>query len=185
MIFWFIITSVTLITLIVSLWPIWAKGLDFTNKRNDKTKLYINRLNELENELEDGLIVEGKNKFTSAEIMMSLSDNLLVNNQGKQKTSNIRYIALALIIVFVIACTTWSLYFNYGSPELSRKSRTHHTNEIIHPQKILMAALRAQKKGDLELALVYFQQLKNVSPKNSKAYELINKAIDKTLLKND
>ena len=48
-----------------------------------------------------------------------------------------------------------------------------------------MAALRAQKKGDLELALVYFQQLKNVSPKNSKAYELINKAIDKTLLKND
>ena len=90
MIFWFIITSVTLITLIVSLWPIWAKGLDFTNKRNDKTKLYINRLNELENELEDGLIVEGKNEFTSAEIMMSLSDNLLVNNQGKQKTSNIR-----------------------------------------------------------------------------------------------
>tara|TARA_Y100000588_G_C14260814_1_gene927522 strand:- start:705 stop:1262 length:558 start_codon:yes stop_codon:yes gene_type:complete len=185
MIFWLIITSVTLITLLVSLWPLWAKGFDSSKSKDDNTKLYVNQLHALENDIQSGLIEEKQVEAIREEIIMHLSENSLVNNQGRQKTSNIKNIVLALIAAFVISCLTWSLYFSYGSPELSSKPLTSSTNEIIHPQKILMAGIRAQKKGEMGLALVYFQQLKNASHENSKAYELISKAIDNILMEDE
>ena len=58
MIFWLIITSVTLITLLVSLWPLWAKGFDSSKSKDGNTKLYVNQLHALENDIQSGLIEE-------------------------------------------------------------------------------------------------------------------------------
>lgn len=122
MVLWLIFASLTAAALIAVLWPLWRGRKSDADRAEYDTAIYRDQLDEIDSDLERGLIAEREAEAAKTEISRRLlaaasTDEDGAEAPGASARSRTAIAALACIVL-CIPLASLALYLVYGSPNL-------------------------------------------------------------------
>jgi len=162
---WMIFTLLTVVVLIVVMYPVLRPNTDIIEDQVYESAVYRDQLKELERDAERGIINEKEKESALNEVSRRLlgvqaSFNKSANPSSKTNSANI----VALVSAVAITGFAGLLYNNLGNPEMPDQ-----------PQSVRVA--NATKSGDMAAMILQVERYLQKNPKDIKGWRVLAPAL--------
>ena len=182
MVFWGIAGVLTLICVILLIWPLLKQSTGRDNSTDYNMKVYEDQLSEVDRDFELGRV----NSKELASIKTEIQRRILAENDTTKKYEEPKqfspstYIVFTLIISFAIPSFTIGIYANFGSPALPDIPFSQRT-DLTAPNAVTKTSTQEKKPNEehsgIDDMIANLKEKLRVKPDNIQNWELLGRTL--------